>query len=211
MTEHVQVHEPYGEAGQQHDADMMGMYLFLGTEIMLFGGLCAVILIYRNIHPEEVVAASRKLHLWIGAINTLVLLTSSLAVAAAVHAARAARHRSAAAWLATAALLGLAFLGIKGFEYFKEYQEGLLPLLSQPARFSGPVDQLFMNLYLFATSLHAIHLTIGIALVAGLAWRLYRYRLPLPRQAVTVEMTGLYWHLVDVVWVFLYPFLYLAR
>jgi cytochrome c oxidase subunit 3 len=211
MTQRVQVHEPYGEAGQQHDADMMGMYLFLGTELMLFGGLCAVILIYRNVHPEEVVAASRKLHMWIGAINTFVLLTSSLVVATAVHAARAARSKLTAACLAAAALLGLTFLGIKAYEYFEEYQEGLLPLLSRPAKFSGPIDQLFMNLYLFATSLHAIHLTIGVSFVTVLAWRLYRRRLPLPGRAVTVEMAGLYWHLVDVVWVFLYPFLYLAR
>jgi cytochrome c oxidase subunit 3 len=211
MTGRIQVHEPFGQAEQQHEADMMGMYLFLGTEIMLFGGLCAVILIYRGIHPEEVVAASRKLHLWIGAINTVILLTSSLAVAAAVHAARARQSGIAAAQLAVAALLGLAFLAVKTFEYAQEYQEGLLPLLSRPPAFSGPVEQLFMNLYLFSTSLHAIHLTIGIAITAVLAWRLYRRRLPLPNRAVTVEVAGLYWHLVDIVWVFLYPILYLAR
>lgn len=211
MTDRVQVHDPYQAAGQQHEADMMGMYLFLATELMLFGGLCIVIVIYRFMHPEEVVAASARLHLWIGAINTVVLLTSSLAVAAAVQAAEQARAGKSASWLVVAAGLGLCFLGLKAYEYHEEYKEGLLPVVSDPARFAGPVEHLFMNLYLFATSLHAVHLTIGIALVLGLAWRVWRGGVPLPRQAVTVEVSGLYWHLVDIVWVFLYPILYLAR
>ena len=211
MSDRVQVHDPYQEAGQQHEADMMGMYLFLATEIMLFGGLCTVIVIYRFLHPQEVVEASRQLHLWIGAINTVVLLTSSLAVAAAVKAAQAAHHRMSATWLAGAASLGLGFLGLKAIEYHEEYMEGLLPILGDPPRFAGPVEQLFMNLYLFSTALHAIHLGIAIALVAILAWRLWRRRIPLPGQAVTIEVSGLYWHLVDIVWVFLYPILYLAR
>ncbi|WP_027133222.1 cytochrome c oxidase subunit 3 [Geminicoccus roseus] len=211
MSERVQVHEPFEAAPQQREADLMGMYVFLATEIMLFGGLCAVILIYRGLHPEEVVAASKKLHLWIGALNTVMLLTSSLAVAAAVQAARAARSGLAARCLAGAALLGLLFLGLKAVEYHAEYQEGLLPILSQPPTFSSPAQQLFMNLYLFATFLHALHLTIGVALVAGLAWRLHRQSLPLPQRLMTVQVAGLYWHLVDIVWVFLYPILYLAR
>ncbi|HWL69534.1 MAG TPA: cytochrome c oxidase subunit 3 [Geminicoccus sp.] len=211
MTEQVQVHDPYQEAGQQHEADMMGMYLFLATELMLFGGLCIVIVIYRFLHPEEVVAASARLHLWIGAINTVVLLTSSLAVAAAVHLARRARAGPAATWLLAAVGLGLAFLGLKAQEYHAEYREGQLPILSDPPQFAGPVEQLFMNLYLFATALHAIHLTIGIALVSGLSWLLLKRRIALPQQAVRVEVCGLYWHLVDIVWVFLYPILYLAR
>jgi cytochrome c oxidase subunit 3 len=211
MAERVEVHEPYSEARQQHEADMLGMYAFLATEIMLFGGVFAVIFIIRFLHPQDFVETSRKMHLWIGALNTLVLLTSSLCVALAVAAGRAGRARGAAGLLSGAAGLGLVFLGFKGLEYWLEYRDGLLPSLSWPTRFSGPVEQLFMNAYFIATGLHAIHLTIGICLIGGLALRLSRGSLPLPNRAVTIEVSGLYWHLVDIVWIFLYPALYLAR
>ncbi|HEX2528520.1 MAG TPA: hypothetical protein VHL31_19755, partial [Geminicoccus sp.] len=152
MTECVEVHEPYQEAGQQHETDMMGMNLFLATEIMLFGGLCIVIVIYRFLHPEEIVAASARLHMWISAANTVVLLISSFAAAAAIKSARHAHARRSAHLLAAAAALGLTFLGLKAYEYHAEYTEGLLPILSNPPRFSGPVEQLFMNLYLLYRS-----------------------------------------------------------
>ncbi|WEX10572.1 cytochrome c oxidase subunit 3 [Chelativorans sp. AA-79] len=211
MPERVEVHEPYRRPGQQHEADMLGMYVFLATEIMLFGGVFAAIFVIRGLHPEAFVAASKKMHLWIGAGNTLVLLTSSLCVALAVAASRAGRVRWTAGLLSAAAGLGILFLGFKGLEYWLEYRDGLLPALSWPTRFSGPVEELFMNLYLIATGLHAFHLTVGICLLLFLAWRIRRGSLPLPNRAVTVETSGLYWHLVDIVWVFLYPALYLAR
>ena len=211
MTARVYLHEPFSEAGQQHEADMMGMYLFLATELMLFGGLCAVMLIYRSIHPEEVVAASKKLHMWIGLANTVLLLTSSFFVAWAVLACRTARARAGVILLLIAAGLGAAFLCLKAYEYYVEYTEHLLPLLSQPPEFDNPIEHLWSNLYLFATSLHAIHLSIGIGLLCGLAWRLHRGSLTVPHKVVTVEVTGLYWSLVDVIWIFLYPILYLAR
>jgi cytochrome c oxidase subunit III len=211
MSERVMLHEPFHAHRQQHEADMMGIYIFLATELMLFGALLAVIFMVRVLHPHEVVEASKRMHVFIGAINTALLLTSSLAVALAVNAARAAMTRRAAWFLAAAAVLGLGFLALKGWEYAKEYRDGLLPVNNALPGFSGPVEHLFMNLYLIATGLHAVHLTIGIALVAGLAGGLGRGALPLPGRAVVVESCGLYWHLVDVVWVFLYPALYLAR
>ena len=211
MIARVPLHEPFSEPGQQHEADMMGMYLFLATELMLFGGLIAVMLIYRFIHPEEVVAASKKLHMWIGLANTIVLLTSSFLLAWAVLACRAARARAGSILLLLGAGLGVVFLGLKAYEYYWEYTEHLLPLVSNPPEFASPVEQLWSNLYLFGTSLHGIHLTIGIALLCGLAWRLRRGSLELPRQVVTIEVVGLYWGVVDTVWVFLYPILYLAR
>ncbi|MGE0004285.1 MAG: cytochrome c oxidase subunit 3 [Parvibaculaceae bacterium] len=211
MTDRVELRAPFHDTAQQHAADMMGMYVCLATEIMLFGGLFAVILVARALHPEEIVAASRQMHVYIGALNTAVLLTSSLAVALAVKSARAARRRRAAGLLAGAALLGVIFLLLKAWEYSKEYADGLLPGLSDPPQFSGPVEHLFMNLYLVATGLHAVHVTIGILLLIGLAVRLALGALVLPGRAVVVEACGLYWHLVDVIWVFLYPALYLAR
>jgi len=211
MAERIEVHEPYSEGRQQHEADMLGMYVFLATEIMLFGGVFAVIFIIRFLHPQDFVEASKRTHLWIGGINTLVLLTSSLCVALAVAAGRAGRSKAAAGLLSGAVGLGLVFLGFKGLEYWLEYRDGLLPSVSWPPRFSGPVEQLFMNAYFIATGLHAIHLSIGICLMALLSFRIARGFLPLPNRAVTIEVSGLYWHLVDIVWIFLYPALYLAR
>lgn len=211
MAENVRLHDPYARPAQQRTADLMGMFVFLGTEIMLFGGLFAAIYVVRGLHPHEVAAASRRLHLFIGAANTATLLTSSLAVAVAVRAARAGRVRLGWMLLLGAALTGLLFLGVKGMEWGMEAEEGLLPFRGMSDGLSGPVDRLFMNLYMIATGLHAIHVSIGVVLLAGLALRIGLGRLQLPERAVVVEVAGLYWHLVDVIWVFLYPALYLIR
>jgi cytochrome c oxidase subunit 3 len=211
MSQHGQLREPYATLDQQRTADKLGMFVFLATEIMLFSGLFAVAFVLRILHRPEYVEASRHLHLWIGGANTLVLLTSSLAVALAVALARRGAAGQTFWCLLAAALLGLAFLGIKAFEYSLEYGEGLLPAFGEPTRFAGPVQRLFMDLYLIATSLHALHVTGGIILLAILAWRVRRGATALPQRAITIELGGLYWHLVDAIWVFLYPVLYLAR
>jgi cytochrome c oxidase subunit 3 len=211
MREGVQLREPYVDTGQQHAAGMMGVYIFLATEIMLFGGLFAVALAIRIQHGADYILASRQLHVWIGAINTAMLLTSSLAVALSVHVARLGKARPAMLSLGLAVVLGSAFLAIKGIEYREEYAEGLLPGLSDPERFVTPVHRQFMDLYLIATSLHAIHLLIGIALLVGIMVRIACRSLTVPDRSIVVEITGVYWHFVDVVWVFLYPALYLAR
>jgi cytochrome c oxidase subunit 3 len=211
MTDRLEIHEPYVDARQQHSADMMGIYVFLASELMLFGGVFAVAYVMRILHGDDYIESSRHLHVWFGGINTVVLLTSSLAVALGVEAARLGRDRTAACWLLTAALLGLGFLGIKAAEYATEYGEHLLPIPGAATQFSSPGEHQFMNLYLIATMLHAVHLTIGILLLIGVAatlrLRSWRSRNP----AMTVKVSGIYWHLVDVVWIFLYPALYLAR
>lgn len=209
MAETRPVIEPYQDGRQQHEAAMMGMYIFLASEVMLFGGLFAVAAAVRILHPADVVDASKALHRWIGAGNTLVLLTSSLCVALAVEAAKGGRRGAAALRLVAAALLGVAFLGIKAYEYASEYAEGLLPIAGGVTRFSTPVQHAFMDLYLVATGLHAVHLSIGIAMLLVVAARLRG--LVMPDRQILPATVGLYWHLVDVVWVFLYPVLYLAR
>jgi cytochrome c oxidase subunit III len=211
MHSDVELREPYVDPGQQRNAAMMGIYIVLATEPMLFGGLFLVALALRVQHGQEYVAASRALHVWIGTINTAVLLTSSLAVAVAVQAARQGRTRPALASLGAAILLGVAFLAIKAVEYGKEIAEGVLPGISDPERFVTPVHRQFMDLYLIATSLHAVHLFIGIVLLLGVLVRVGRRTLPIPERAIVVEVTGVYWHFVDLVWIFLYPALYLAR
>ncbi|TWB12428.1 cytochrome c oxidase subunit 3 [Nitrospirillum amazonense] len=196
---------------RQRETTLMGMYLFLGSEIMLFGGLFAVALALRLMHPQEIVAASKHLHYGIGAANTVVLLTSSLAVALAVAAAEAGKIKGTVVGLQAGAGLGIGFLALKAVEYVSEYHERLLPALAPPEAFANPAAHLFMDLYLIATSLHAVHVTIGVGLLAGLALRVHHRSLALPRQATGVEVVGLYWHLVDVIWIFLYPVLYLVR
>ena len=211
MAETGSIAEPYRDSRQQHEAAMMGMYVFLGSEIMLFGGIAAVALSLRLLHPAEIVQASRALHFGIGGANTVVLLTSSLCVALAAEAAKAGRAGAAASRFALAAALGLVFLAVKAYEYHAEFDEGLLPVPGVATRYASDAQHLFMDLYLVATSLHALHLTIGIMLLCVLAIRLGRGALPLPQRAIVVITAGLYWHFVDVVWIFLYPLFYLAR
>jgi cytochrome c oxidase subunit 3 len=211
MRSDVRLREPYVDHGQQHAAAMMGIYIFLATELMLFGVLFAVALAIRIQHGPDYIAASRELHVWIGTTNTAVLLTSSLAVALAVHATRLGKAHHAILLLGMAALLGLAFLGLKAVEYSEEYSEGLLPSLSEPERFASPAHRQFMDLYLIATSLHAVHLLVGIGILVTLMLRLWRRSLIVPDRSIVVAVGGVYWHLVDVVWIFLYPALYLAR
>lgn len=203
--------EPYSTRGQQREADMLGVYLFLASEIMLFGGLFAVIFIAHYLHPEEFVAASKKMHVAIGTANTMILLTSSALVAIAVKAARAGQTRPVSLCLALAAVLGVAFLGLKAYEYWSEYQEGLLPLPGLHTDFASPGEHLFMNIYLVATSLHALHLTIGIVVLSLFAWLVRSRRVKLPAGATATETAATYWHLVDIIWIFLFPVLYLAR
>jgi cytochrome c oxidase subunit 3 len=210
VTDLPAAHEPFAESAQQREADFLGMYIFLATEIMLFGGLLGAVFAYRVLHPQETAAAAQHLKLWLGAANTAVLLTSSLFMALAVEAARGAERRRAALWLLATAALGLTFLGIKGYEYLEEYREGLMPHLGPASPLRHPAERIFINLYFVGTGLHALHLAIGIAMTAGMAFLLRRGPL-LPRRALAVEMVGLYWHLVDVIWVFVYPVLYLAR
>jgi cytochrome c oxidase subunit 3 len=186
----------------------MGLWLFVATELMLFSGLFLGLAVYRVVYPAAAEEASDHLHLWIGGANTAVLLTSSLAMALAVVAARAGRPRPATLWLLATAALGLLFLALKGYEYRSEYSEGLMPGVGPAFPLEGPAE-LFFNLYFVATGLHAAHLTIGILAVALFAWRTRSRRLPLPEHATQIEGLGIYWHFVDVVWVFLYPVLYL--
>lgn len=203
--------EPPSDVDYARATARMGMYLFLATEIMLFGGLFAALMVARLLHGDETALASQRFNLWLGAANTVILLTSSLAVACAVEAAKACRRRWAAGGLAAAVGLGLVFLAIKAVEYYEEYAQGLIPGLGDRAPDLQPAEALYINLYLVATGLHAVHMLAGLAMLSGLALGLAFGRVRLPRQFATVEITGLYWHLVDIVWVFLFPALYLAR
>ncbi|MBZ9853540.1 cytochrome c oxidase subunit 3 [Mesorhizobium sp. CA13] len=193
-------------------ADAFGMWIFIGSEAMLFGAIVLVFLYARLSYGAAFAAASQHLSLPLGTLNTAVLITSSFAMALA-HMFTAARRWRPAFWaLMSTSLLGCMFLVIKAIEYGKEFSEGLAPVLGAPFSFAGPDPahaEFFFALYFAMTSLHALHLIGGIAVIAGmlLLW-------PGTAQASRarrVQAIGLYWHFVDIVWVFLFPVLYLIN
>lgn len=208
MTEHAVVAHHFEELEQQREASLLGMWTFLATEVLFFGGLFAVYMVYRATYPEAFIAGSHHLDVVLGTINTWVLLTSSLTVALAVHYAQLQRRREPAGLLVLTLLFGLAFLAIKGFEYYHKFEENLIP----GANFqwtegdAGPA-QLFFSLYFVMTGLHSIHMIIGIAVAAVMAWLAWRGHYV--ADYMPVELFGLYWHFVDIVWIFLFPLLYL--
>lgn len=205
MTMHR--HEPFADVGRQREADRLGMVVFLASEAMLFGALIAGLLALRTWEPDAFTDASKRLILLAGSANTAILLTSSLLVAIGVEARKARRNQMASILFGTAALLGIVFLVIKGSEYRIEYLEGLMPGAGPKQDFPSPGARMFMDGYFVATGLHAFHVIVGVCLLAGSGWRLRR-KAP---SIVAIENVGLYWHLVDIVWVFLFPILYLSR
>lgn len=200
---------PFADITQQHEARNLGMTLFLASEVLLFGGLIGAAVIYRVIEPASAIAAARALNLPLATANTALLLTSSLAVAIAVVAYRSGNPRTSSAGFAVAAALGIAFLALKGAEYAEDASKGLFGGGGADWLLEGP-GGLFIHLYTVATSLHALHMSVGIVLLTGAAWVLWRRR-PRPPMAGGIELIGLYWHFVDIVWIFLFPAFYLAR
>jgi cytochrome c oxidase subunit III len=211
--------QQFDDVEQQSEASTLGMWLFLATEVMFFGGLLTAYAVYRTTAPREIALASKELNVLLGCINTVVLLTSSLTMALAVRASQLRNRREVVRWLMLTIVLGTAFLGIKAIEWTNDYREDLIPGLNfqVPEKDRSLVEQegldpgkmeLFFVLYFFMTGLHAIHLIIGIALVGVMAWLSWRGWFS-GGGATQIEVTGLYWHFIDIVWVFLYPLLYL--
>jgi cytochrome c oxidase subunit 3 len=208
MSEVRRLQPQFPTLARQREADRLGMLIFLSSEVLIFGGLFAALFLLRAEHPADYVASSREMHLWLGGINTAVLLTSSAVVALMVEAVRAGGARLAKWLLMSAIALGLAFLAIKFGAYALEYRDGVVPLLADANLKDGP-SRLFMDLYFAATGLHALHVLGGLGLLASLVWPFGAARRD--TSAVFAGNAALYWHLVDVIWVFLYPTLYLAR
>jgi cytochrome c oxidase subunit 3 len=201
----------FDDLPQQREADELGMWLFLCTEVMFFGGLFLAYTIYRTQDEAAFAAASQKLNLFWGTFNTAVLLTSSLTMAMAVHAAETLQRRQLVVLLVATMALGSVFLGIKGMEYHEKYLHGLMPLLGLPFEWHGPSAghaELFFDLYFLMTGVHAAHMLIGLGILLILLINVRRGRL-LGDSSAPVHIAGLYWHFVDIIWVFLFPFLYL--
>jgi cytochrome c oxidase subunit 3 len=203
---------------QQREAVSLGMWLFLATEIMFFGGMFCAYLIYRLWYFNEFAAGSRSLNVTLGAVNTAVLICSSLTVAMGVRAAQMGKRRLLVILLLLTIVFGFAFLGIKGVEWYDKYKEHHIP----GATFNAddlardnpqiPIDQhheqIYFSLYFAMTGLHALHMIIGIGLFAFLTYYAMRGKYT-PDYYNPVEMGGLYWHFVDIVWIYLFPLLYL--
>jgi cytochrome c oxidase subunit 3 len=208
----VQIQEQFEDIEQQRAADILGMWIFLASEMLFFGSLFLAYTVYRHAYPRAFAGGSHDLDLTLGTVNTAVLLGSSLSMALADLFMRQGKTAAARYALAGTALLGLMFLVIKGFEYRKEYVEGLIPFIGS-FKYAGsePLHaRIFFNLYFALTGLHAVHLLIGIGVVLALIALSFAGgdRSRLARQ---IEIGGLYWHFVDIVWVFLFPLLYLVR
>ncbi len=214
QTEHEVLQEQFEDLEQQHEASTLGMWTFLATEVLFFGVIFTGYTVYRLSYPEEFRRASQHLYVTLGGPNTLVLITSSLTMALAVRGAQVGSRRTQLTCLALTMLLGLIFLGVKFTEYYIEYRAALIPVLrfdETPWAQQGlePAHvKLFFVFYFIMTGLHAVHMIIGIALLgvllvlAGRSWFSPVWYTP-------VEMVGLYWHFVDVIWIFLLPLLYL--
>jgi len=204
----------FRDLNQQHEAAVLGMWAFLATEVMFFGALFLGVGAYHVLYPEACEKASAKLNWMVGGINTVVLLVSSLFMALAVHHAKHGNRRPLMWYLGLTAALGGVFLCLKGFEYYTDFRDNLVPGVrfdDHEWREQG-VDpgrvKLFLLFYWIMTALHGLHVTIGACAVLVML-ELARRNTFTPPYYAPVDVTGLYWHFVDLVWIFLLPMLYL--
>ncbi|MGQ0505592.1 MAG: cytochrome c oxidase subunit 3 family protein [Myxococcaceae bacterium] len=201
--------EHFATLNHQRHAARVGMWLFLISEVMLFAALFTAYATYRNLFPEAFAACSAHLDTAMGTVNTFVLLTSSLTVAFAVHYARHEKGRLAAFFFAASLLCAFLFLGIKAKEYAHHFNIGALPgKYYSLQEIQLPGASLFYTFYFFSTGLHAIHVLIGMGLLIWVGVRSWRNEFTAEHYTAP-EFAGMYWHLVDLVWIFLYPLLYL--
>jgi cytochrome c oxidase subunit 3 len=206
---HVALQEQFEEMPQQKEAATLGMWAFLATEVLFFGAMFLSYIVYRNTYPQAFAEASHHTIVLFGTVNTAILLTSSLTMALAVNAARENNMKWLFRFLAITIFFALAFLAVKGLEYHKDLDEHLWPG-SHFRPELPPQAQIFWVLYWIMTGVHAVHVTVGVGLISVMAWMASRRRFS-EIYYTPVEMTALYWHFVDVIWIFLYPLLYLIQ
>jgi cytochrome c oxidase subunit 3 len=213
------VHGPllhhFANLEQQRESATLGMWVFLLTELLFFGGMFAGYLVYRVAYPGVFVAGSRHMEFWAGTTNTIVLLTSSLTMVLGVWAAQVGRRKLLMLFLILTLFFGIVFLGIKAYEYHHHWVDHKVPGASfewldnggRPAP-DAREAQIFFSLYFAMTGFHALHMVIGVGLVSFILYFSWKGRYT-PEYHNPVENVGLYWHFVDIVWIFLYPLLYL--
>ena len=209
VAHHPALAHQFDSLGQQTEAATLGMWVFLVTEVLFFGGLFVTYAVYRWLYPAAFSAASHELDILLGGINTAVLITSSLTMALAVHAVQLGHRRLLMIFLVVTMALGMVFLGIKAVEYYHKFAEHHVPGASfQFEREHQRHAQIFFSLYFIMTGLHAIHMIIGIGVLLVMWIWAWRGRIT-SDYAGPIEISGLYWHFVDIVWIFLFPLLYL--
>jgi cytochrome c oxidase subunit 3 len=228
VTTHAGLAHHFDDVEQQREAGTLGMWAFLVTEVMFFGGLFLAYILYRSKHPDAFAVASNSLNVTMGFINTLVLICSSLTMALAVYFAQIGKRRPLIVFLLLTMALGTTFLVIKGVEYHEKFIEHHIPvrfatyefkweehaLAGAPAQAEGSVAvdpgniEMFFFLYFAMTGVHALHMIIGLGILTTLVVMARRGRFT-PEYHSPIELSGLYWHFVDIVWIFLFPLLYL--
>ncbi len=206
---HSAVAEQFDDMPQQQEASTLGMWTFLATEILFFGAMFMSYIAYRYTYPEAFAEASKHTIVLYGTINTAILLTSSLTMALAVHAAQEGNNRMLLVFLLITIFFACCFLGVKGLEYHEDLDEQLWP---GPHFKSGlpPQAQIFWFLYWAMTGLHALHVTIGVGILSVIAWMAWRRKFS-AQYYNPVDISALYWHFVDIIWIWLYPLLYLIN
>ena len=204
----------FASAEQQFDAAKMGMWLFLVTEVLLFSGMFVAYAVYRVGHPEVFAHASELLDWQLGALNTVVLLTSSFTVALSIHFVQQNEKEKVIVLLLMTLLCAAAFVVVKYFEYTSKFAHGIFPGAGyEPygkmyAEYDVPFAMQFFSIYFIMTGIHGIHVLVGMGLFGWLVSRVARGHLS-SEYYTPLELTGLYWHLVDIIWIFLFPLLYL--
>jgi cytochrome c oxidase subunit 3 len=209
--QHPALQHHFDTLEQQQDASTFGMWIFLATEVMFFGGLFAAYTLYRMWYPDGWTAASHHLNVALGAFNTVVLLGSSLTMALAVRAAQLGRRNAQVIFLVLTIVLGVAFLGVKVVEYADKFEHHLVPgpnFMFEDPRYARAA-QIFFSVYFAMTGMHAVHMIVGVGLLAWLTINALRHRYT-TEWNTPVELVGLYWHFVDIIWIFLFPLLYLV-
>jgi len=209
-AETLALREQFDTEAQQKDASTLGMWIFLITEVMFFGGLFLAYTVYRRWYPAEFAIASSSLNAVIGAANTVILLCSSFTMVMAVRAAQLGKRDALIWFLILTLILGAAFLGVKAYEWNEKFQEHHVPgptfHLENAVR-QGPA-QIYFSLYFAMTGLHALHMVVGVCLLTFLIIEARRNRFS-AAYMTPVDIIGLYWHFVDIIWIFLFPLLYL--
>jgi cytochrome c oxidase subunit 3 len=201
--------EQFDDLHQQKQAATYGMWTFLATEILFFGGLFLGYIVYRHAYAQAFAEASKHTIVLFGAVNTAILLTSSFSMALAVRAAQVGDNRALVRNLLITIFLACCFLGVKGLEYYQDIQENLWP----GPHFNKELPaqaQIFWFLYWAMTGLHALHVTVGVGILSVITWMAGR-RMFSAEYHNPVEISGLYWHFVDIVWIYLFPLLYLIN
>jgi len=200
----------YATIEQQGEVAQLGMWVFLVNETLFFGALIFTYFVYRTTYPHAFAVAGKDAVLWCGTLNSAILLTSSLTMVLAINAGAQDARRAMVVWILATIGLGCAFLGVKGLEYYLDFQDQVVPVVDYFAKpGEGQAGELFWVFYWIATSLHAIHLMTGIGLLVYMLWRIRRGEITSAYYA-PLEVVGIFWSFVDTVWIFLYPCIYLV-